>query len=76
MLQNYATLDAALADGRFADQAEELRLYRRIAAMDATAPLPPLDDQTPRWGNAAALTRRWELGRLADCLDELAHGRG
>jgi DNA polymerase-1 len=72
LLQNYATLDAALADGRFPDQAEELRLYRRIAAMDATAPLPPLDDQTANWGTAAALARRWELGRLADRLDERA----
>ena len=29
-------------------EAEELRLYRRIATMDASAPLPPLADQSPR----------------------------
>ena len=58
--------------GRFPLQADELRLYRRIAAMDATAPLPSLDDQTPTWGKAAALARAWELNRLADRLEELA----
>ena len=47
-------------------------LYRRIAAMDATAPLPLLDDQTPTWGRAATLVRGWELNRLADRLEEYA----
>ena len=40
--------------------------------MDATAPLPPLDDQMPTWGKAAALSRTWELNRLAERLEELA----
>src|SRR5439155_6780479 len=34
ILGRYGTLEAALADGRFAAEAEELRLYRRIATMD------------------------------------------
>jgi DNA polymerase I len=72
LLRRYGSLEAALADGRFAADAEKLRLYRRIATMDATAPLPPLDDQTPRWGEAAALARDWGLNRLADRLAELA----
>jgi hypothetical protein len=38
LLRQYATLEDALTDGRFPLQAGELRLYRRIAAMDATAP--------------------------------------
>ena len=42
ILRQYGTLEAALADGRFAAEAEDLRLYRRIAVMDASAPLPPL----------------------------------
>ena len=50
LLRKYGSLDSAIAAGRFAAQAEELRLYRRIATMDAAAPLPPLDDQTPTWG--------------------------
>ena len=72
LLRKYATLDDALADGTFPLQAEDLRIYRRIAAMDAAAPLPPLDDQVPRWSRAAALARSWELTRLAERLAELA----
>ncbi|HXO00449.1 MAG TPA: 5'-3' exonuclease H3TH domain-containing protein [Stellaceae bacterium] len=72
LLRNYATLEDALADGRFPLQADDLRVYRRIAAMDATAPLPPLDDQAPTWSKAAALAREWELNRLAERLAELA----
>jgi len=72
LLQRYGSLEAALADGRFAAQADELRLYRRIATMNAAAPLPRLDDQTPRWAAAAALAREWGLGQLADRLLALA----
>ncbi len=72
LLQRYGSLEAALADGRFAAQADELRLYRRIATMNAAAPLPRLDDQTPRWDAAAALAREWGLGQLADRLVALA----
>ena len=68
LLRRYGSLDAALAQGSFAAQAEKLRLYRSIATMDASAPLPPLDDQTPTWGAAAALAREWELNQLADRL--------
>jgi DNA polymerase-1 len=70
--RTYATLEDALADNRFPEQAEGLRLYRRIAAMDPTAPLPSLDDQVPDWGNAATLARKWELNRLAERLEELS----
>jgi DNA polymerase-1 len=72
LLRKYATLEDAFADGQLASQAEALRLYRHIATMDATAPLPPLDDQRPAWDRAAALAREWELNRLAARLDELA----
>ncbi len=71
LLRRYGSLEAALADGRFAAQAEELRLFRRVATMDAAAPLPPLNDQTPRWDMAAALASEWELGNLADRLAAL-----
>lgn len=71
-LRKHGTLEDALAAGRFATQAEDLRLYRRIATMDASAPLPSLDDQTPTWTRAASLAREWELNRLADRLAELA----
>jgi DNA polymerase I len=68
LLRRYGSLEAALAEGRFAAEAEKLRLYRSIATMDASAPLPPLEDQTPTWANAAALARDWELNQLADRL--------
>src|SRR5258707_559947 len=69
LLRKYGTLEEALANGRFAAQADELRLYRRIATMDQSAPLPALQDQTPSWAKASALAREWELNRLADRLD-------
>ncbi|MEO6784260.1 MAG: 5'-3' exonuclease H3TH domain-containing protein [Bradyrhizobium sp.] len=72
LLRKYGTLGNALADGQFAEQAEQLRLYRSIATMDASAPLPVLHDQTPTWAKASDLAREWELNRLADRLAEVA----
>src|SRR3984893_7584402 len=66
LLRRHGSLEAALAQGSFAVQAEKLRLYRSIATMDASAPLPSIDDQTPTWGTAAVLARDWELNQLAD----------
>ena len=68
ILHQYGSLEAALAAGRFPAQAEELRLYLRIATMDASAPLPPLDDQIPTFERAAALVRGWGLNQLGDRL--------
>src|SRR5215470_14377944 len=45
VLKQYGSLEAALDAGRFPNVADELRLYRRIAEMDAAAPLPPLAPQ-------------------------------
>ncbi|MGH7060532.1 MAG: 5'-3' exonuclease [Stellaceae bacterium] len=72
LLRRYGSLEMLLADGRFAAEAEQLRLYRRIATMDAAAPLPALDDRTPSWGEAARLAQDWGLDRLSDRLGELA----
>jgi exodeoxyribonuclease III len=72
LLRKYGTLEAALVAGRFPEQAEALRLYRAIATMDATAPLPSLRPQQPTWAEASALARDWELNQLADRLAELA----
>ena len=76
IIRTYGSLEAALAGGRFAKQAEELRLYRRIATLDASAPLPPLDDQTPAWAEASALAGAWGLNRLAERLRGLARADG
>ncbi len=72
LLRKYATLDEAFAAGQLMGQAEQLRLYRQIAAMDPAAPLPALDDQVPTWTKAAALARDWELNRLAERFEALA----
>jgi DNA polymerase-1 len=66
LLRQYGTLEDALAAGRFAAQAEELRLYRRIASLDASAPLPPLEDQIPAWAEASSLLRGWGMNAVAD----------
>jgi DNA polymerase-1 len=66
LLRQYGSLEEALAAGRFAPQAEELRLYRRIASLDASAPLPPLDDQTPTWAEASSLLRSWGMNQVAE----------
>jgi len=72
LLHKYPTLEDAFADGQLASQVEQLRIYRRIATMDAAAPLPALDDRTPSWDKAATLARDWDLARLAQRFDELA----
>jgi DNA polymerase-1 len=76
LLQRYPDLEAMLADGKFPTQADELRLYKRIATMVTDAPLPKLPDVTPTWGVAAELAGRWELNALARRLGELAKAQG
>jgi DNA polymerase-1 len=68
VLREHGSLEAALEAGRFAAQADELRLYRRIATLDAAAPIPKLADQTPAWAEASALVRSWGINQLADRL--------
>jgi DNA polymerase-1 len=75
VLAQYGSLEAALAAGRFEAQAEELRLYRRIATLDASAPLPSLADQSPTWAEASSLADSWGLGQLAGRLASLANER-
>jgi len=72
VLRQYGSLEAALEAGRFSAEAEDLRLYRRIATVDASAPLPPLNDQIPTWAEASAIAREWGLNGLADRLAKLA----
>jgi DNA polymerase I len=70
LLGQYGSLEEALGAGRFAAEAEQLRLYRRIALLDRSAPLPPLDDQEPTWAQAVELAGKWGLGALAGRLEE------
>ena len=72
LLAEYGTLEAMLDAGRFSAQREELLLYRRIATMDASAPLPSLADRTPNWAEASTIAASWGLGNLAGRFEALA----
>ncbi|MEO6394754.1 MAG: 5'-3' exonuclease H3TH domain-containing protein [Devosia sp.] len=72
LLKKYGTLEAALADGKFASEAEALRLYRRIATMVREVKLPKIPTKAPDWASGAKLARAWELNGLADRLEKLA----
>ena len=72
LLRQYGTLEAALDAGRFAAQAEELRVYRRMATLDPSAPLPSLEDQQPQWAEASAFVQEWGLNALSKRLAALA----
>jgi DNA polymerase I len=72
VLKEYGTLEAALDAGRFSAQAEELRMYKRMATLDPSAPLPELDDQKPKWQEASAYVRELGLNALADRVAALA----
>jgi DNA polymerase I len=72
VLRTFATLEAALEAGRFAAQADELRLYRQIATLDAGAPLPPIADREPTWAEGARFADELGLGALAGRLEEHA----
>jgi DNA ligase D-like protein (predicted ligase) len=72
LIRRHGSLDGVLNAGLFRSQAEMLRLYRLIATMDASAPLPSLANQTPTWASASSLTRGWGLNQLADRLDGMA----
>jgi DNA polymerase-1 len=72
LLAQYGSLEAMLDDGRFGAQAEELRMYRRMATLDASAPLPPLKSQTPKWAEASAFVRELGLNALADRVAALS----
>ncbi len=75
LLRQYGSLAALLKAGRFAKQAESLRLYRAIATMDKKAPLPSVARQKPTWEKAAALAKKWRLVQLAARLEEMARSK-
>jgi DNA polymerase-1 len=72
LLAQYGSLDALLEAGRFSAEADALRLYRHVATLDATAPLPALEDLEPDWAAGAAAARELGLEALARRLDEAA----
>ena len=72
LVRRYGTIDGVLDAGLFLTEAKMLRLYRLIATMDASAPLPSLPDQAPTWASASKLASTWGLNQLADRLGEKA----
>jgi DNA polymerase-1 len=70
LVRRYGSLNAVLEAGLFRTEAKMLRLYRLIATMNASAPLPSLVDQAPNWALASSLARSWGLNQLADRLAE------
>lgn len=72
LLAGNGSLEALLAAGRFSAEADALRMYRHIATLDATAPVPPLPDREPDWHAAAVAVDELGLGRLAGRLEEAA----
>ena len=70
LLAQYGSLEAMLASGRFAADADALRLYRSIATMDRAAPLPPLPDVAPDWSAAAAHALELGLSGAARRFEE------
>lgn len=68
ILHEHGTLEEALAAGRFAAEADALRAFKRVATLQADAPLPELPNAEPDWRAGAALSDRWGLARLAQRL--------
>lgn len=72
LLAEHGSLEALLAAGRFAAEAEALLTYRHVATLDPTAPLPPLPDREPDWRAGVAAATALGLGRVAARLEEAA----
>ena len=68
IVRKFGSLESALVAGRFPVQADDLRLFKRIATMDSSAPLPPIPDALPTWPRAGELVSRWGMSKLADRL--------
>jgi DNA polymerase-1 len=72
LLGQYQSLDAMLEEGRFTAEADALRLYRRLATLDRSAPLPPLPDAEPDWTAAASAANELGLAGLERNFREAA----
>jgi DNA polymerase-1 len=72
LLAQYGSLEAMLDAGRFAAEADALRMYRRVATFDVDAPLPPLPEHGPDWLAGAEAADRIGLARVAARFREAA----
>ena len=71
LLQTYPDLEAMIAAGRFEAEAAQLRVFRRIATLDPSAPLPDLPDLEPDWAAGARAAEELGVERLAARLREV-----
>jgi DNA polymerase I len=72
LLAQYGSLEAALDAGRLSAVADALRLYRHVAQMDASAPLPELVPHAPDWARAAKHATGLGLNALSRRLAQRA----
>ena len=72
VLRKHGSLDAALQEGGFPDQADALRDYLRIARLQYEATIPELPDAEPDWAGGAALLGEWGLNAAAKRFAERA----
>jgi len=70
LLQSYPDLDAMLAAGRFQAEAANLLVFRQIATLDPTAPVPDVPDREPDWEAGARAAEKLGVPRLAARLRE------
>ena len=71
LLEAYPDLEAMIAAGRFEAEAPQLRVFRQIATLDPSAPLPDLPDLEPDWAGGARAAEELGVGRLAARLREV-----
>ena len=74
LLQKQGTLDAALENGGFPDEAEQLRKYLQIARLQYDAPVSGIPDAEPDLLRGAELAARWGLKGIEERLRSLADG--
>jgi len=74
LLQKQGTLDAALENGGFPDEAEQLRKYLQIARLQYDAPVSGIPDAEPDFLRGAELAARWGLKGIEERLRSLADG--
>jgi DNA polymerase-1 len=74
LLKKHGSLDAALQDGGFPDQAEQLRTYLRIARLQYHAPVSKIPDVEPDFLRGAELAAQWGLKGIEERLRSLAGG--
>lgn len=75
LLRKHGSLEKVLQSGRLREQAEALRVYKRIATMDRNAPLKAIRRQKPAWSRGAEYVRKFGLPKLVERLETLSQNQ-